>query len=198
MATLYALGTIIGAGIYALIGQVTAKAGLYAPFAFALAGVMASMTVRSYAELAALYPSSVGESLYLQRAFGHRYISITVGLLVIVAGCVSAATVTSAFSGYFQHLVQWPRHWVVFGLLAALRIVQGSLLAYFAFIGFESIITMGDEVGEPVSVLPKAIVWATTGATGLYTMAFSCRSCQAGGWFAAWLAKAGYRRSSRC
>mgnify|MGYP003130209827 CR=1 FL=1 len=42
--TLYGLGVTLGAGIYALIGEMSGAAGLYAPLAFLLAGGLAAFT----------------------------------------------------------------------------------------------------------------------------------------------------------
>ena len=59
----YGLGTILGAGIYVLVGKVTAQAGIFSPFAFLLASVIAGFTAVSYAELSARFPKSAGEAL---------------------------------------------------------------------------------------------------------------------------------------
>lgn len=42
--TLYGLGTILGAGIYVLIGEVASVAQTFAPFAFVFAAVIAGFT----------------------------------------------------------------------------------------------------------------------------------------------------------
>ena len=51
MITLYGLGTILGAGIYVLIGEVAQVAAMHAPLAFLLAAVIAAFTAFTYAEL---------------------------------------------------------------------------------------------------------------------------------------------------
>ena len=43
---LYGLGTTIGAGIYALLGEITHTAGYFAPWSFVLAGGLALLTRR--------------------------------------------------------------------------------------------------------------------------------------------------------
>ena len=40
---LYGLGTTIGAGIYALVGEMAAISGYYAPVSFLLASIMAAL-----------------------------------------------------------------------------------------------------------------------------------------------------------
>ena len=44
MLVLYGLGTTIGAGIYALIGEIAGVAGYLAPFSFLLAALLAGVT----------------------------------------------------------------------------------------------------------------------------------------------------------
>jgi amino acid transporter len=52
LLVLYGLGTTIGAGIYALVGEMAAISGYYAPVSFLLASIMAALTALSFAELA--------------------------------------------------------------------------------------------------------------------------------------------------
>ena len=58
LLTLYGLGTILGAGVYVLIGEVAGRAGMHTPIAFLLAGVVAAFTAMSYAELSTRFPRS--------------------------------------------------------------------------------------------------------------------------------------------
>ncbi|MCK7577699.1 MAG: HupE/UreJ family protein [Chromatiales bacterium] len=55
-------------------------AGLYAPVAFLLAALLATFTGISYAELAARYPKSAGEAVYVQEGLQRRALSVLVGL----------------------------------------------------------------------------------------------------------------------
>ena len=90
LLTFYGLGTIIGAGIYVLIGAVAGKAGLYAPISFVLAAIIAGFTAFSYAELSSRLPRSAGEALYIQEAFHIRWLSRTTGWSVVAIGIVSS------------------------------------------------------------------------------------------------------------
>ena len=51
LVSFYGLGTIVGAGIYVLIGEVANIAGQQIAWAFLLAGMIASLTGACYAEL---------------------------------------------------------------------------------------------------------------------------------------------------
>lgn len=120
----YALGTILGAGIYALVGKVAGSAGLYAPLSFLLAAIVALFTGLSYAELAARFPRSAGAALYVHEGLHWPLLSVIVGLLVIATGVVSAATLTHAFAGYLAVFVTWPDAWVMTALVAAMGLVS--------------------------------------------------------------------------
>ena len=82
---LYGLGTTIGAGIYALIGELAGISAYHAPLSFLLASVMAALTALSFAELSGRYPRCAGASLYVREAFSSEGVSILAGVLVITA-----------------------------------------------------------------------------------------------------------------
>ena len=227
LITLYGLGTILGAGIYVLIGKVAGLAGMYAPVAFVIAAGLAGLTGLSYAELSARHPKSAGEAVYVQAGLHRRALSVFVGALVILTGIVSAATLANGFVGYLHVFVAMP-DWAVItalvlglgvlaawgisesviaaslvtlievgGLLLVLAVAGGDLadlparlpelvpppdagiwqgillgafIAFYAFIGFEDMVNVAEEVKNPTRVLPLAILIAITVSTALYLM----------------------------
>ena len=98
----YGIGTILGAGIYVLVGKVAGEAGMFAPFAFMLAALLAAFSAFSYAELAARFPRSAGEAIYVEEAFAIKNLSLIVGLMVVSVGIVSVATLVHGFVGYLS------------------------------------------------------------------------------------------------
>ncbi|NNG12859.1 MAG: amino acid permease [Halobacteria archaeon] len=225
LTTLYGLGNILGAGIYVLIGKVVAEAGLFAPVSFLLASLLACLTAFTYAELSARFPLSAGEAVYIQEGIGIQAVSALVGLLIILAGIVSAATILRGFTGYLQVFVTIPGGaailllvlmlgglaawgisesvrvaalitlieiagllliiWIAAPDLAAVRpapadftplsgtsawygIFIGGFLAFYAFIGFEDMVNVAEEVQQPSSNLPRAILIALAVSTLLY------------------------------
>ena len=92
LLTLYGLGTILGAGVYVLIGEVVGLAGAQAPSAFLLAALLAGVTAFSFAELGSRLPKSAGEAAYALAAFSRPRLSAAVGWAVVAVGTVSAAT----------------------------------------------------------------------------------------------------------
>ncbi len=118
MLTFYGTGMILGAGIYSIIGQAAGIAGESLWQGFLLAAVAALLTALSYAELATMYPTAGAEYIYLRNAFSsQRWFAATLGILVIFAGCASAATVSLAFASYLEHFIELPRFWVASSLL---------------------------------------------------------------------------------
>lgn len=105
---LYGIGDVLGAGIYALVGKVTGLAGSGAWLSFFMAALVAAVTGLSYAELSARFPVAAGAAAFIRRAFHNRYVATLTGVLVLATGLTSAATITVAFSGYFQELFSMP------------------------------------------------------------------------------------------
>jgi len=100
--TLYAVGDILGAGIYALVGKVVGVAGTAAWLSFGVAALLAVFTGLTYAELSSRHPVAAGAAAYARRAFAHPAVAFLVGTFVLASGISSAATVSLAFSGYLE------------------------------------------------------------------------------------------------
>ena len=118
---LYGLGNIIGAGIYVLIGKVSGEAAMYAPVAFLVASVVAGFSAFSYSEMSARYPLSAGEAVYIQEGFHLKNLSRLTGLLIAMAGMVSAATISRGFYGYFYTFFQAPEILVITTIILFFR-----------------------------------------------------------------------------
>ncbi|GAB4537697.1 MAG: amino acid permease [Parvularculaceae bacterium] len=158
---LYGVGAILGAGIYALIGEVAALAGRLAPISFLIAGGVAAMTGLSFAELAARYPKSGGAAIYVSTVFGARRLSIAVGAMVVASGVVSAAVISKAFIGYAQEFVSVPDWAGLIALTAALAALAGW--GVNQSVGTAAAITVL-EIGALLVVIAAAGLAALSGA----------------------------------
>jgi len=105
--TLSGVGIILGAGIYALLGEAAAMAGSAVWLTFVVAAAIAGFSALSYAELSSMYPRASAEFEYVSHAFGGR-LAFVVGWLIIFSGILGAATVSLGFAGYFTDLVGIP------------------------------------------------------------------------------------------
>ncbi|MEM8877218.1 MAG: amino acid permease [Pseudomonadota bacterium] len=122
----YGVGVTVGAGIFALIGEIVAIAGDNAAWSFLLAGVIAGCTGISYALLAGVYPRAAGEAFYVTLGLGPGW-GRAAGLAMVVVGTVSSAVIALAFTGYVADLMPVSR--------APLTVALIVLLAFIAFIG---------------------------------------------------------------
>ena len=97
------IGLILGAGIYALIGQAAAESGSLVWVTFFVTAGVAALTGLTYAELASMYPRAGGSYEYARQAFGLR-IGFVTGWLVVCAEIIAAAAVALGFGAYLEAL----------------------------------------------------------------------------------------------
>ncbi|OIQ44383.1 MAG: amino acid permease [Roseobacter sp. MedPE-SW] len=229
LLTAYGIGVMVGAGIYVLVGAVAGEAGVLAPLAFLLAGVIAAPTALSYAEFSSRLPEAAGEAAYVGQGFNSKQFAVFVGLAVVLAGTVSAGAVLRGGAGYFAAATGLGSEIAIvamgvalilvaivgvlesFALVAVFTLIEvlglalvvwagfstsasadwtsapplieafgapgvatgiafGAVLAFFAFIGFEDIVNMAEEVRDPIRVLPKAIVISLAVTSVIYAL----------------------------
>jgi len=225
MMVLYGVGTTVGAGIYVLVGKVAGAAGLLAPVSFVLAAILAAFSALSFAELSSRFPRSAGEALYVSEGLGARRLGTIVGLLVVLSGIVSSATISIGAAGYLNTLVVAPDTPVIVGIILLLGaiaawgireavtvaalltlieiaglllivwvgrdafaaipetlsahppaldiavlggVASGVIFAFFAFIGFEDMVNVAEEVRDARRNLPRAIILTLVITTVIY------------------------------
>lgn len=141
----YGIGTILGAGIYVLVGKVAGEAGFYAPFSFIVASLLAAFSAFSYAELAARFPRSAGEAIYIEEGFGIKQLSIAVGLMIVLVGIVSVATMAHGFAGYLNVFFEIPEPVIVIFVVLFVGLVCGWGIGQSVMIA--SIMTIVEIIG---------------------------------------------------
>jgi amino acid transporter len=99
MLLFFVVGDVLGAGIYALVGEVAGRVGGAIWTAFALALALAVFTAFAYAELVTKYPLAAGAALYVNKAWRRPTLTFLVAFAVMSSGLTSAATLSRAFSG---------------------------------------------------------------------------------------------------
>ena len=105
----FVVGDIIGAGIYALVGQVGAQVGGAIWTAFLLALILAVFTACSYAELVTKYPRAGGTATYAHNAFKVPFVSFMVAFAAAASGLFSSGTLSRAFAGdYLKQFIDLP------------------------------------------------------------------------------------------
>lgn len=224
---LYGLGSMLGAGIYGLIGKAAGQVGNAVWLAFAVALIAALLTALSYASLGSRYPRAAGAAYVIQRAFGLPMLSFTVGLALVCSGLTSVATQSRVFAANLAallHLEAIPLWWLALGFLLVLAgvafrgiresmwlnvlctlvealglvivivaglsywgsvdyfeireppsgqgewllLLQGAVLTFFAFIGFEDTLNVAEECRNPKVTIPFGLMLAMVLAAVLY------------------------------
>lgn len=227
----YGMGSMLGAGIYALVGSTAGVLGNAVWTGFLAAMVAALLTGLSYASAGSRYPRAGGAAFITQKAFGWPVISTAVGVAVMMSGLTSMATGLQAIArtmlpdgapevqlklvavalaaalgavifrgiresiwlnmlctvieaaGLLFIIIVGCRFWggvdyfetppapagsgAASGLTTAL-IMQGALLTFYSFIGFEDILNVSEEVKNPRRNVPFGLVGAMLAATVIY------------------------------
>ena len=107
LLTAYGVGVMVGAGIYVLVGTVIGHAGIWAPLAFLLAGLVALFSALSYAEFATRLPEAAGQAAYVERGLSSRRLGLLTGLAIALTGIISGAAVLRGGVGYLVVFVDW-------------------------------------------------------------------------------------------
>ena len=230
----YGLGSMLGAGIYALIGKAAAGLGNAVWLAFLMAMIGAMLTGLSYACVGGRYAKAGGAAYVTQRGLRNPLLSYVIGIAVMMSGLTSMATGSQAIIGQLKELFAWSldptsiklmsigvvflvgcviyrgiresmwlnilctvieatgllfiiavgvRYWgsvdyfqspgdtaaggVGSGITFAL-IMQGAVLTFYSFIGFEDILNVSEEVKNPAKNVPFGLIGAMILATCIY------------------------------
>lgn len=234
---LYGVGSMLGAGIYGLIGKASGVLGSALWAAFLVAMLAALLTGLSYASIASRYPKAAGAAYVAFRAYRWPGIGYVVGLSVLCSGLVSIATQAKVVAenlallmgiGQGAEFIGTPVVILVLALaflmllagivfrgiteslwanalctileagglllviavgmpywgstdltitppgpnssggLGAVLLLQGSLLTFFSFIGFEDMLNIAEEVEHPQRSIPIALIGAMIIASIIY------------------------------
>lgn len=228
---LYGLGSMLGAGIYALVGRAADSLGNAIWLAFLAAMVAALLTGLSYACAGSRYPKAGGAAYVTHRSFKYSWLSYVVGIAVTMSGLTSMATGSQAIAENLEkalgmqlpiklvaivlvamvgaiiyrgiresmwanivctvieatglifiiavgmkfwgsvNYLETPGDTVAGGLGSGITlalVLQGAVLMFFSFIGFEDILNVSEEVKNPRRDIPFGLIGAMILATLIY------------------------------
>lgn len=100
MLILYGSGSILGAGIFVVIGEVFSRAGKLTPFSYLFSAIAITFTALAYAEAASRIPAAGGPIDYCERAFKSTKVANICAWLFTTAQIFSAATILTGFASY--------------------------------------------------------------------------------------------------
>ncbi|MGE0333934.1 MAG: APC family permease [Gammaproteobacteria bacterium] len=120
-------GVMIGAGIFALTGQVAELAGPLFPLAFLAAAGVTGFSAYSYIKMSNAYPSAGGIAMFLERAYGPSVMTGACALLMALTMVINESLVARTFGTYTLQLFDVERGSVLVPVLGVGLIV----LAFF-------------------------------------------------------------------
>ncbi len=97
-------GVMIGAGVFALTGQIAEQAGALFPYAFLAAAVVTAFSAYTYIKMSNAYPSAGGIAMYLEKAYGQGTITAGCALLMYFSMVINESLVARTFGTYTLQL----------------------------------------------------------------------------------------------
>ncbi|MHA2504021.1 MAG: amino acid permease [Candidatus Kariarchaeaceae archaeon] len=141
-----AVGAMIGGGIFTVLGFLAGFAGPGAVFSFGIGGAIAFFTTFSYVRLAARYPSSGGEFIFLRKTFPNPLIGNGVGVLLWLGYSVTIALYAFTFGIYTtEALAGWTGNHDLFEvsgqpeLLSIQRLLSAVVVFVFMYINLRGV-----------------------------------------------------------
>ncbi|MHA7284526.1 APC family permease [Arthrobacter sp. TMS2-4] len=121
-------GVMIGAGIFALVGQVAELAGGWVPWAFLAGAVVVGFSSYSYVRYSATNPSSGGIAMLLKAAYGPGVVAGSFSLFMYVSMIMAESLLGRTFGTYLLRAfgMQSSALWVP--ILAVLAIAAAALV----------------------------------------------------------------------
>jgi len=97
-------GVMIGAGIFALTGQMAEQAGSLFPLAFLSAALVTAFSSYTYIKLSNAHPSAGGIAMYLKMAYGKGTLTASFSLLMYFSMVINESLVARTFGTYTLQL----------------------------------------------------------------------------------------------
>lgn len=155
-------GVMIGAGIFALTGQVAELAGTWFPIAFLAAALITAFSAYAYVKLSNAYPSAGGIAMFLEKAYGRTVMTGACALLMYFSMVINESLVARTFGTYTLQLFDVTgMNWLVpalgVGLLSfafVVNILGTQFIQTFSF--FMAFLKIGG-----IAVFALAGLWAS-------------------------------------
>tara|TARA_R110000868_G_scaffold98607_2_gene271479 strand:+ start:8638 stop:9966 length:1329 start_codon:yes stop_codon:yes gene_type:complete len=155
-------GVMIGAGIFALTGQVAELAGPAFPLAFLFAAVISAFSAYGYIKVCNKFPSAGGIAMILKKAYGPSMVTGGAALLMALSMIINESLVARTFATYSLQLVKFDLPGIAVPALAVGLIGAAFLvnLAGNTAIGLISKLTAAAKIGG-ILVFALVALWAS-------------------------------------
>lgn len=155
------LGVMVGAGIFALLGQIAELSGTLFPFVFLVGAIISGFSAYSYIKLSNAFPSAGGIAMYLKKAYGEGTVTAGAALLMAFSMIINESLVARTFGSYTLQLFDVEDNSFLVPLLGVLLIVVAFLVNISGnkFIGKSSLTLAIIKVGG-ISIFAIGGLWA--------------------------------------
>ncbi len=156
------IGGMVGGGIFSVLGLAMGISGHAAPIVFAIGGVIALFTGRSYAKLGQTFHSAGGSFTYLEHAFTHHNVAGIAGWLLLGGYVGTLALYAYTFGAYGSAMLggEAGHHEVMHHLLAS-----AVMLIFLAINLYSVAATRSSEV---LIVIIKVAILLLFGVVGVF------------------------------
>lgn len=97
-------GVMIGAGIFALLGQVAELSGTWFPYIFIVGAIISGFSAYSYIKVSNAYPSAGGIAMILMKAYGKTTLTAAASVLMALSMVINESLVARTFGSYTLQL----------------------------------------------------------------------------------------------
>src|SRR4051794_22521481 len=153
-AAFIGVGSMVGAGIFALLGTAGEVAGSAVWVSFLLAGCVAALQGYSFAKMGARYPSAGGFLEYVIRGWGDGHFTGVIAWMLLGVNAIITAMVAVSFGSYASAAVADSDQWIapfallilsvmtVLNILGSRAVAQAQTLVVIVVVGILTVFSV--------------------------------------------------------
>lgn len=155
-------GVMIGAGIFALTGQIAELAGPLFPLSFVVGAIVTAFSAYTYVKMSNAFQSSGGIAMILQKAYGPTTVAAGAALLMTLSMVISESLVARTFGTYAMRALGREADSILVPVLGVGLIVFAYLvnISGSRAVGLLSIVMASLKVGG-ITLFGAAGLWAS-------------------------------------
>jgi len=165
-------GVMIGAGIFALTGQIAELAGPLFPLSFIAGALVTALAAYSYIKMSNAWPSSGGIAMILQKAYGPGTIAASASVLMALSMVINESLVARTFATYALRPFGHETNGLLLSVLALGLIVFAYLVnaAGNRSVSTASLIMSAIKIGG-IAIFAVAALWVSGFSGGAFAEA---------------------------
>ncbi|MBT28147.1 MAG: amino acid permease [Thalassobius sp.] len=154
-------GVMVGAGIFALLGQVAELSGALFPVAFLIGAIISGFSAYSYIKVSNTYPSAGGIATILKKAYGEGIVTAGASLLMAFSMIINESLVARTFGSYTLQLFEVPDDSYLIPVLGVALLITAFIINISGndIIGKSSLIMAAIKIGG-IAIFAIGGLWA--------------------------------------